>query len=248
MPTSPTTNPTQRVRANLLPDLGLFAASARRGLRRWLGSPGPGFAEELKDSINTLMGYCGLLAGISDMPPDLAEHARQVHGAGQKLKALVDIMAELERIEAGTLLLHEQEIDAAELAEVALRHIHSQLRGTSLTLMLDVPASTVEIRGDIARLRQILITLLEAALANAHRGGSLRLMLDGHPPSSLAFRIEATEAGEGEAGLAYRLAEALAELHGGSILRERHRLNLLLPSGRLLRNRHAILRRPTLGR
>jgi len=147
-------------------------------------------SHELRTPLNSILLLSKLLAGNSEhMSPEQIQQARVIHSAGKDLRALIDTILDLSRIEAGEAALKPESINLADMLNELSELMRPQFEEKGLTLELrideDAPASILT---DGEKLRQITTNFLSNALKFTERGGAtLRLARNtgagagGHP-------------------------------------------------------------------
>ena len=131
-------------------------------------------SHELRTPLSAIQGFSEmLLAGIyGPITPGQRNALDRITGNTLRLLDLVGDLLDRARIEAGQLALHLHPFSPAELAEdvETTLNVLAQSKGLTLTTSVasDLPAL---IRGDEARLRQILMNLVNNGLKFTERGG-----------------------------------------------------------------------------
>lgn len=220
-------------------------------------------SHELRTPLNSIIGFSQLLASSqADYLSDAArnEYFKTILDSGNHLKTLIDDILDATRIERGTITLVEQEIDAAELVEVAVKMCRDMAEKADVTIVARV-VDGIEIKGDITRLKQVLINLIANAtkfskpgefvnvgLERTAGGGLVIAVRDsgiGIKPDDLKRIFEPfVQADEGMArrfggvGLGLSIARKIAWLHGGDVTIESNvgagaTASLLLPAERV---------------
>lgn len=149
---------------------------------------------ELRTPLTGVLGMTELM--LKDpLPEPQRQRAETVMRAGQHLLRLVNDTLDLARIEAGRLLLQDEAFDLASLATDVgqLLRPNAQAKGLELTVQL-APGLPPRVRGDEARLRQILLNLGGNAIKFTERG-RVTLTLRPLPGGGVQFDVEDTGIG-----------------------------------------------------
>jgi signal transduction histidine kinase len=175
-------------------------------------------SHELRTPLNAILGFTGLLL-TQEPTPNQAHDLRLVEAAGQQLLAMVEDILDVAQIERGELILHEQRFDPrltlrAAAGAVATR---AEAKGLSFALVLEegVPNAAV---GDAARLRQVVLKLLDNAVKFTAEGTiTLRAALLREDAAGWRLGIAVTDTGIGiaEADMA-ALFDPLVQVDGSA--------------------------------
>ena len=189
----------------------------------------------LRTPLSGVLGMANLLAetGLSSQQQRYLSALRQ---SGDQLQGLVNEMIDLAKLNAGIVALNRQPIALAPL----LQSVCEQLRPKALTRGLNIhwteqgldAAHPAKIMADEQRLGQILLALVQRALATL-KSGSLTLSVEPMAPSSLAtaqiglrFSVKPTLASleashppmiSDQERLTLAKLQTLAHLHGGHL-------------------------------
>jgi signal transduction histidine kinase/CheY-like chemotaxis protein len=199
-------------------------------------------SHELRTPLNSILLLSKLLASRdSELDEESREQADVIHKAGCDLKALIDNILDLSRIESGRLELHLESVPLAELLEDLRLLLKPQFDAKGLQLELQfAPGSPRLIETDVDKVRQVLKNFLANAVKFADHGEvtlaaapaaapyavalSVRDQGIGIPPAKQEAIFEAFQQADGSTsrryggtGLGLTISRQLAELLGGEI-------------------------------
>ena len=200
-------------------------------------------SHEVRTPLNGILGMADLLGGL-DLGREAASYVEAIRASGRALGNLIDEILDFSRIEAGRLELENEAFDLVPLVEgvVELLAPRAQDKGLEIASLIE-PGTPRTLRGDSARLRQILINLAGNAIKFTDAGGvglrvsvdasgSIRFVLEdtgrGIAPERHAAVFEEFEQGDlaghrahDGAGLGLAISLRLAERMGGSLTLDR---------------------------
>jgi NtrC-family two-component system sensor histidine kinase KinB len=159
-------------------------------------------SHELKTPLTALQMNLLLLREKAD---NLTERQREILGTavlgGEELAATIEELLDLTRIEAGQLQLARQRVDVGALVEQVVQSFQPRYGDAGVALRIINEAGTPTIDGDPARLKVVLVNLLNNALKYSPRGGDVTVRVasgqnagaDGKP----RLQIAVTDTGPG---------------------------------------------------
>ena len=156
-------------------------------------------SHELRTPLNAIIGYSEMLQeevedlGQTTLVPDLGK----IHTAGRHLLALINDVLDLSKIEAGKMELFLEEFDVRAMVDDVASTVKPMIDKNANRLLVDCPADLGEMRGDLTKVRQMLLNLLSNA-SKFTSGGRIDLDVarekDGDD-EELVFRVRDTGIG-----------------------------------------------------
>ena len=152
---------------------------------------------ELRTPLNSVIGFANVLLKNKEghlSKQDLL-YLEKILANAKHLLSVINQMLDLSRIEAGRLELTISSFSLQNLVHDTMEEMRSLLRSGVVGLLADVPAETVQFRGDEQKLKQVLINLLGNALKFTERGSVVIRVTnnDQHRP----VRIDVVDTGIG---------------------------------------------------
>ncbi len=152
-------------------------------------------SHELRTPLHGMLGLTRLLH-LEAQDPTLARRLELIESSGTQLLVLINDLLEVSRIDAGHFVLNAEPFDlSATLDQQAeLFTLRAADKGLQFTLQMDLPRPCW-VRGDAARLRQVLNNLLGNAVKFTHRGGITLRAAPGFRPDHVRLAVLDTGSG-----------------------------------------------------
>lgn len=156
-------------------------------------------SHELRTPLNGIMGMTQL---VQRKLPDPALRARleKVMQASRHLRAIINDLLDISRIEAGRIVLEETEFTLQALVDSLRGLLGDAAREKGLALSIDVPPALAwrTLYGDPVRLEQILLNLTGNAIKFTSAGSiDVQAELIGETPGSVIVRFAVRDTGIG---------------------------------------------------
>ncbi|MET0091040.1 MAG: ATP-binding protein [Candidatus Thiodiazotropha sp.] len=158
-------------------------------------------SHELRTPLNAILGFSHLMRQDETLSRAQHDNLKIINQSGEHLLKLINDVLEIAKIEAGKLQLEIRSLDLEGLVREVVEMMQLRAREKGLWIVIDQESEFPRyIKGDEARLRQILVNLLGNALKFTEQGGVIvRIGVKANTRQYLRIEIEDTGPGIGEA-------------------------------------------------
>ncbi|CAN5616016.1 hypothetical protein BH10CYA1_BH10CYA1_12940 [soil metagenome] len=196
-------------------------------------------SHDLRTPLTSIRGILEMIE--SGSLGELTERGKQLVGMADqssvRMLSLIRDLLEIEKMEAGMLELHKQQVSISSIIEQSLATVQPIARERKVNLVGEPNSSLVFADGD--RMIQVLVNLLSNAVKFSPPNSTVKVCVTGTPentefsvidqgrgipPQSLSMIFErfrqvqeSDSTKEGGSGLGLAICKALVELHGGDI-------------------------------
>jgi heavy metal sensor kinase len=195
-------------------------------------------SHELRTPLTVLRGELEELAQEPALAPEQRERIGSLLEEAERLSKIVERLFTLSRLDAGEAHVESVRFDLRGLAAGTAEQMAllAEDRGIAVSCEAGEP---VEVEGDRARLKQVIVNLLDNAIKYTPAGGGVRIRLTagdgravlevadtgpGIPPEALPlvfdrfFRVDQSRSREPDgAGLGLAIVKAIVQAHGGEV-------------------------------
>jgi PAS domain S-box-containing protein len=156
-----------------------------------------GMSHELRTPLNAIIGFADVLRGghVGELLDKQREYLDIIQLSGRHLLELINDILDLSKIEADEVALVEEEVDLAEMAEIALRLVDNGGSVAGLELGMVAADDLPWLRADQRMMRQVLLNLLSNTVKFTPAGGSITLRLALGPGGGLTVSVSDTGIG-----------------------------------------------------
>ncbi len=192
-------------------------------------------SHELRTPLTAIKGWGETLQGGGLDPESFNKGMNVILHETERLSSMVEELLDFSRMQSGRMTMHMERIDIlAELGE-AVYMFSERAKNEGKFLVYEEPAMLSPVLGDVNRLRQVFVNILDNALKYTQKGGTINVSATeaegfiqviisdsgcGIPPEHLPnvkkkfYKANQTVRGSG-IGLA--LADEIMSLHSGSL-------------------------------
>jgi PAS domain S-box-containing protein len=196
-------------------------------------------AHELRNPLAPIRNAAAILAVQPEVTPQATWCRQVIERQTDQLTRLVDDLLDVSRITRGKLHMQTSTIDVNSAVHRAVESARPLIDARNHTLHLDLAEQPVLVNGDMTRITQVVVNLLNNAAKYTAPGGEIRVAtaIEGHnalvrvkdngegiPPDMLERVFDLFAQGErtldrseGGLGIGLTLARRIVALHGGEI-------------------------------
>ncbi|HEX8980887.1 MAG TPA: ATP-binding protein [Parasulfuritortus sp.] len=149
-------------------------------------------SHELRTPLNAILGFSAMMRHDAQLTDGQRENLDIINRSGEHLLTLINDVLEMAKIEAGRLHLEIAPFDLGNMVRDVIEMMQLRAKEKGLRLLLDQSSEFPRyIKGDEARLRQILINLVGNAVKFTEQGGvTIRLGVRENARHHLLIEVE----------------------------------------------------------
>ena len=196
-------------------------------------------SHELRNPLSAVVSAAGVMRSSAAKPDAVDKALSIVERQSRHMARLLDDLLDVSRITRGGIELRKEDLDLREVLNTAVESLMPALSERQSELYVNLPNDVLPIRGDAARVQQVVVNLLSNAARYSAPGTPIHLSAEadgdsillkvkdqgrGISPSMLSAIFELfVQDGQGLArstgglGIGLTLVHQIVELHGGRV-------------------------------
>jgi signal transduction histidine kinase len=127
-------------------------------------------SHEIRTPLNGILGMTEVMIADQQLAPTMRDRLSVVHGAGMTMRALVDDILDVAKIETGKMAIEAAPFDLHRTIDEACRLWREQAEAKRLGFVVEIATCPTWIVGDVMRVRQIVFNLLSNAVKFTQAG------------------------------------------------------------------------------
>ncbi len=170
------------------------AEEANRAKSRFVAN----MSHEMRTPLNGILGTLELIRG-TPMDPEQQEYVRAVESSADVLLTLINDVLDISKIEEGKVTIHPEKMDLHAFVKTSASIVARQVKAKGLSFRVMVsPSVPFLLKGDAARIRQVVTNLLSNAAKFTEEGEvALRVLKEAEDEGNVTVRFEVADTGIG---------------------------------------------------
>ncbi len=150
-------------------------------------------SHDLKQPLSVMQGYTELLQMVQDLDPQVSKYIHMIQRSVTNMRALIDDVLDLARIEAG-IQLNPKSIPIQTVIADCVEAVKPAADAKAMQIATDLPDSLPPVLGERGYLSQIFLNLISNAVKYTPARGSVRIWAERHG-STLRIAVQDTGVG-----------------------------------------------------
>ncbi len=190
----------------------IVARSANNAKSEFLAA----ISHEIRTPLNGVLGASDFLLTADLTPEKQREYIEMINNSGNTLLHLINEILDLSKIESGTIQLDDSDFDLKDLLDGVVASWDREARVKNLDLFVKVaPELPVRFKGDVDRLRQVLVNLVSNAVKFTEKGYIAIRVSKENPGEKSLLRFDVKDTGIGiDRESQARIFEAFEQVNG----------------------------------
>ncbi|MHA1599861.1 MAG: sensor histidine kinase, partial [Alphaproteobacteria bacterium] len=154
-----------------------------------------GMSHELRTPLNAIIGFSEIVRTEMFGPigsDRYRDYLEDIHESGRHLLSLINDLLDVARIDAGKIMMTDQNINITALVHGCMSKVSDQADSRQITLTADVADGLPPLRADQGMLEQVMLNLLSNAIKFTAAGGQIRITAWCRPNTGCVLQVSDT--------------------------------------------------------
>lgn len=197
-------------------------------------------SHELRTPLTAIKGWAETMQGDTTVPPTYEKGLNVISREAGRLSSMVEELLDFSRLQQGNMVLFKTKIDIIAEVGDAVYMFNERVKTEEKYLLYDEPNEIYTVIGDINRLRQVFVNIIDNAIKYTGKGGTISVNVGStegyvhivvsdngcgisaeHLPRIKEKFYKANHAVRGS-GIGLALADEIVTAHGGTLDIESH--------------------------
>ena len=152
-------------------------------------------SHELRTPLNAIIGFSEIIKEQMFGPlgnDNYIEYSSNILASGHHLLDVINDILDVSRIEAGTMTIRDDVVDLGHLCDECIEMVSPQADMAKLALIKSIQDGLPLLRGDMIRIKQIIINLLSNAIKFTPQDGKVELIAEEKKDGSVDLIVRDT--------------------------------------------------------
>ncbi|MDA1091189.1 MAG: PAS domain S-box protein, partial [Proteobacteria bacterium] len=163
-------------------------------------------SHELRTPLNSIIGFSDMLRGEvlgTVGNPRYLEYFNDINTSGRHLLELITDILDVSKIEAGAMDMVDERVDLGDAVATSVRMINERAVRAGVTIIQEVPDGLASLKGDLLRVKQILLNLIGNAVKFTPPEGRVTIAAGQGSDGGLFVSVKDTGMGISESDLGH---------------------------------------------
>ena len=135
-------------------------------------------SHEIRTPMNAIVGTTAIIAMKENIPKGIKENLEKLSSASQYLLGLINDILDMSRIDNGMLTIADEDFSLRQMLDELCSMMQAQAQAREIILCSETNFKHSDLKGDVIRLKQVLMNLISNAIKFTPPGGTIHLTVE----------------------------------------------------------------------
>lgn len=135
-------------------------------------------SHEIRTPLTAIKGWGDTLKNVHDNPEILQKGLEIIISETSRLSSMVEELLDYSRMQNGGIILIKEQFDVCALIEDVGSFYKQRAIEADIDIIISLPSEPVVMIGDVDKLRQVFINVLDNAIKYTHNGGKVEITVE----------------------------------------------------------------------